>query len=338
MLPALRNRAVPIGSRSAASRIQKEQAAMKTPVNTPRMNGTPRSRLGWLFLVPILTTPVQAQLPNLNIAVDSICLTWPVTVEECIVVCSKSPTGPWTPVPVPIQEADGQYQAVVRCSDQQKYFRLAKGTCFVDDFEDGNIDDWTVTFVDPASEGDFIVEATCGRLRIHGGRSGDYDPAVMLSRKDLLFGDFALAIDILGWHDEPDAGALVGLGGRLEAEPVFPKFAFQFGLVAFRMVDNSSHSAVVLGNRYRYPMDLVGEIQELPTVLDPGKDYRLVFSAVGREMSVQLHDLKTGTLVKAYSHSDAPLPPGHVAFSVGDYGLYTDFLFDNFIAVGLWPE
>ena len=56
----------------------------------------------------------------------------------------------------------------VPCIGECKYFRLAPGQRFEDDFEDGDLEGWTVAYADPQATNNLSLVLTNGQLLIHG--------------------------------------------------------------------------------------------------------------------------------------------------------------------------
>ncbi|MCP5522267.1 MAG: hypothetical protein H7A46_12045 [Verrucomicrobiales bacterium] len=309
---------------------------MKTHLPDPQTRRIRFAPPAGLLLGSIVMASIHAQLPDLNIGVDSVCLTWAPTGEECIVVCAESPDGPWTPVPVPIREVDGQHHAVVRCSDQQKYFRLAKGLCFTEGFEATDLEGWTVLHWDPATEGIIIPEVSCGALRIHGPNAGFDSPLIALYRTDRALADFGLSLDILDWAHEDGAGANLAMIARLD--PAFDPSSrvdpqAYFGCLV--MSDNQDRRKSNLGFYTKYPDDWDYSPFERT---DAAKDYRIEFTGVGNKLTLRLFELGSGRLVHEFQEHYNKRDSGLVGFYVVDHDPTVDFRVDNFIAVGTTSE
>ena len=150
--------------------------------------------LGGLCVVLILATPLLGQSgPELKVehAEDGNCLlSWPVTPEEYVVVADRAADGAYRKALLAsVTQVDGTNYMTVPASHDAEYFRLVRGQRFEDDFEDGNLDGWTVApYPDPVWEGVYQVEVTNGHLRIRGTCSSCTDRTVLLYNTNLTDG------------------------------------------------------------------------------------------------------------------------------------------------------
>ncbi|MCP5522265.1 MAG: hypothetical protein H7A46_12035 [Verrucomicrobiales bacterium] len=324
---------------------------MRTHLLDPQMRRTRFAPPGWLLLLPILMASIQAQLPDLKIGVDSILLTWAPTGEECIVVCAESLDGPWTPVPVPIREVDGQCQAIVKCSGQQQYFRLKKGACFVEDFDEGFTEGWNIFYPSPEAEEAVNFDYSCGHLRITCTDLGETWPAYF-GREELLAGDFALSIDILDWNPDSTDRVIVCLHAlaNVEDDDVEQLKFYDCGWTIFGGPIPVGKSLLwtlrwdtMDDSKYLWDWDYLN-------VQLPERSYRLMVTGTHMEfgpqlrlkLTMQLFNRDTGELIKQETGWDtSPLAPGSVGFHVygPEDGTGTiDVTLDNYIAVVIPPE
>jgi hypothetical protein len=293
--------------------------------------------LGWLLLVPALALSLHAQ-PSLTIE-DGAVITWPASATNYIVQWANTPEGPWIPCLDPIASGPGYCAMAVPCIGECKYFRLAPGQRFEDDFEDGDLEGWTVAYADPQATNNLSLVLTNGQLLIHGLWPGSgLDRHVLFHRTNLVLADFAMSIDILGW-DESDGGDIpnIVLVGRLNPSYVTLTNSYWYGGGAgMRYSGDLTKSAMFLWKQ----LGVVGYGGSSAfEKTDPAKDYRLVFSGTGFQFTVQSFDLSDGTLRAEYSGTDNILTGGWVGFYVVEHGLSgtVGFWLDNFVAVGTTP-
>ena len=317
---------------------------MKTPSQTPGSSFRTLGRLGRLFLLPALalSLPAQTNGPEINIERAAAVISWPVSATNYIVLSSANPTnGPWYPCLDPIAYGPGTCQVAVRTTDHSQYFKLAQGEWFMDDFEDGDLDGWTIVYADPAAATNLTTEVTDGQLRIHGTWPGSgLWRSVILHRTDLLLADFAMSIDILGW-DESDPGddPCILLAARIDPNQVIPQnvYAYSAGL-AIRYYADPSRSALWFRESTGTDAQVLGEFAPFEQT-DPAKNYRLVFYGVGNRLTVELYDLTTGQRIAEHTVTDDTLADGWLGFWVYEAGPSgtVDFTLDNFVAVGTTP-
>jgi hypothetical protein len=96
----------------------------------------------------------------------------------------------------------------------------------VDDFEDGDIEGWTVAYESPQFENYVTLESTNGQLRIYGNWPGSgLKRIVIFHRTNLMLADFAMSTDIRGW-DESDSEDIpnIALVARLDPDYLSPRW------------------------------------------------------------------------------------------------------------------
>ena len=116
-----------------------------------------------------LSLPAQTNGPEMDIERAAAVISWPVSATNYIVLSAANPDGPWIPCLDPVARGAGVMQMAVRTTDYSQYFKLAQGQRFVDHFEDGDIEGWTVTYYSPDFESLATLEHANGQLRVHGG-------------------------------------------------------------------------------------------------------------------------------------------------------------------------
>jgi len=218
----------------------------------------------------------------------------------------------------------------------------------VDDFEDGDISDWVISYADPHAKTNLTVEVTDGQLHIHGNWPGtNHDRQVYLCKTNLLPADFAMSIDILGWDESPEDLLNVWLIARADLayfhEPT--NRASVHGGVSMTPFGSTTNSLVWLMKYWEHPTipptlfnsDLFEKIVST-------KNYRLAFGGTGGYHGVLLYEiLADGTLrlIHGFQVPEDPFPrtQGWVGFGVNQDGPSgtVDFTLDNFVAVGTVP-
>jgi len=295
--------------------------------------------LGWAFLFPALSLSLLAQNgPEMDMERAAAVISWPATNDDYIVLSSATVDGTYYPCLDPIARGPGVLQMAVRTTDHSQYFKLAQGQWFMDDFDDGNFEAWSVTYDVPDLETNIAVEPANGALRIHGTCAECDRRLVVFYRTKLMMADCALSIDILAWDesvigDRPGVGFVTRLAGPSVAES--PRYSAGIsmesgsypGRAALYIMEYTENGSHYLSGPAPFPK------------IDPVRDYRLVFYCVGPILTLQLFDLAEGTLVKQIQAIDSTLTDGWVALWVSENGPSgtLDFTVDNFVAVGTSP-
>jgi hypothetical protein len=301
-----------------------------------------RSRLGWLFLITVLaaTLPAQATGPEMEIQCGgdgTAVITCHDASNEWIVVSSSSLDGPWIPRLESVSPGSNTFQMTVTTPRQTEFFRLARGQRFVDDFEDGDLEGWSVFYPDPQFENFVTLDPTNGQLRIHATCPACPNRRVYLYNTNVLLADFVMSFDILAYDERPGDHPSAALVARLEPRVLNTYSAHYLAGVNPAASELPGWSKVWL---HRLP-DNVGTVDYLPK-MNPATDYRLVFHGVGNSLTVELYDLadlSAPIATNAVTDTGTPLPPGWIGFRVKEEGASgtVDWTLDNVVAVGTTP-
>jgi len=292
-----------------------------------------------MFLIPLLAASLPAQTNGPEINIQSLgdtnaALSWEDPTREYIVVRADTLAGPWVPCLNPVAYGPVTCTMTVPCTNNCKYFRLARG--YWEDFEDGDLNGWTVAFIDPQATNYVNWECTNGQLRVYGHWPGnDLDRRMIFYRTNLTLADFIMSIDILGWEDGvPGDQPIVSLFGRLDPATLnFPAVYSCGGAVGLRYDVDPNLSALSLWKSW--PGGVAWSTIPIAKT-DPAKDYGLLFDGVGGEFHVQVWEVPWGSgLVEHHYASDStPLLEGWVGLHLnvkGTNGVF-NFTFDNFVA------
>jgi hypothetical protein len=319
------------------------EKAMKTHTQICRNHFRSLSRLGWLFLIPALTTTLPAQPiePEMQIQCGgdgTALITCHDASNEWIVVSSSSLDGPWVPRLESVSPGSNTFQMTVTTPHQCEYFRLARGLRFEDDFNDGDLAGWSLYYSYPPFENFVTLEPTNGQLRISGTCAGCPSVArqVVFYRTNLVMADFAASIDVLGWDISPGSYANLTLVARVQPGPPSDYTPLYMG--GLQVAPPSTSGLSLLWVWEGGGAGVIGPGHFFPKI-DPARDYRLVFCGVGRKLTVKLYDLTDGHLVANYEVQDSTLTDGWVGFFVQETGPSgaMDFTVDNFRVVGTTP-
>ena len=219
-------------------------------------------------------------------------LVWP-DGGKCVLE-SDSLEGPWRPCPEPMSLGEGAYTCTVPLGDSVRYFRLDRGFCYFDSFDKPYSHSgvtWATTAVVPGG----TLKPTWarpgpGRCRILGEGTGNTD---FMLRWDSphWYRDCVGTVDIIDWGDAmEDAAFGIVLRARPETEMWFANTAGlpeerYAGLLTFKKADNPSESVLSISG----PAGAVLKEQRFPAV-NPDKEYRLRFWAVGDQLTLELFD------------------------------------------------
>jgi hypothetical protein len=302
------------------------------------------SRLGLILFTPLLATSLLAQPagPELKIAHagDRNCvLTWPVTSQEYVVISSDFVDGRWRPLLDSVTEVSGTNHMTVSATDQTRYFKLAQGQRLVDDFEDGDLEGWTITsYPDPVWQGIFQVEPTNGTLRIRGTCPSCTDRDVFLYRTNLMLADFSMSIDILGWDERAGDVPTLVMISRMDPSSVYPLPSWAYGAGLRTRGDSNPNVSAVYFIEFQGNTKSTGGWNSFAK-MHTSVDYRFVVRGTGGSFNSYLVDLSTGEKVVNNWISDPTLTEGWVGFYVTEHGSSgtLDFTLDNFVAVGTTP-
>lgn len=215
---------------------------------------------------------------------------------------------------------------------------------FHDNFDDGNIDDWTVFdaigFATGSPHGS--VAFPDGAIQINSPEA--LDPAlgagaVILGRPDLVFTDFEMSVDVLS--NDGDGGSL----GVLSARAQSPFFTYLLGIsTAFQddpiTPENSGKTGFFMtrlqGAEQQPLADQFLEIAE-------DTKLRIVFRGEGSQLTGQLFDLSDlSNPLATIAAEDDFYPSGFAELAAGAPTPFTDvaadITFDNFSLVATVPE
>ncbi len=218
-------------------------------------------------------------------------LVWP---EGKCVLESDSLEGPWRPCPEPMSLGEGAYTCTVPLGDSARYFRLDRGFCYFDSFDKPYSHSgvaWATTAVVPGgTPKPTWTRLGPGRNRILGEGTGNTD---FMLRWDSphWYRDCVGTVDIIDWGDTmEDATFGIVLRARPETEMWFANTAGlpeerYAGLLTFKKADNPSESVLSITG----PAGAVLKEQRFPAV-NPDKEYRLRFWAVGDQLTLELFD------------------------------------------------
>jgi len=290
--------------------------------------------LAVLALAANLAASLNAQAPP-EIAIEkSVLLSWPEDpVEEQIVLRANSLDGPWVPCLEPIFKRQGSLSTAVPTTGRQQYFKLAPGTQLSDDFSDP-AKPWTQCLQDARN---FETSYVNGALRIKAPAAGGVNRHVLIpfplpAPPAVVQADFAMSVDILDW-DVNAPHMEFGLCAR--ATPIADCASVggycYFGQLEFHR--GGPARLWVYGNPPNGPISAVKSI-----ALDSQKAYRLVFSGVGKQLTLRLFDRdRLGSPLLEVNATNSTLSQGIFGlWAMGVDSAY-DITVDNFIVTGTKP-
>jgi hypothetical protein len=272
----------------------------------------------------------------------SVCVvSWPEgTLEEQIVIGSSSldTSAKWTPLPEPIFKRHGRLCVNVPITSTQQNFRIVPGIQFVDHFDPpkppyAGRTLWVPGFYEPADATCWEVTDTDGVLRFHTLQIPvDGRALTRLPGPDLVVADFWASVDILH-SDFSLLGTSFAIAARVGGDPGnWPGLndGCIGGVAPDLMGVNQAQLFIRCGNADTYGAQFT---------IKPGTSYRLIFSGVGQQFSVEFVDLDAGQpAVDALVVTDSTFSQGLMAlwFDVTQ-GMY-DVTLDNFFVTGTKPE
>lgn len=213
--------------------------------------------------------------------------------NQGVLLESTSLDGPWQPCPEVFSWKDGAFGLSVPAGEPARFFRVGTGMQVVDRFKTTEpFTPWLVT----SPVGDTIhcprMVVTGGRGRIRGNRATNQDFVLGWDFSFWLHRTALASVDILDW-DETMQDAEFGL--LLRVRSTQPLWICQTeglphdrhaGLLAFRKESSPGESVLSITG----PGGEVLERRRIPAV-DPARQYRLQFSAVGDRLRLALFDL-----------------------------------------------
>lgn len=267
----------------------------------------------------------------------SVLLSWPQhTAEEQIVLGAASVNGPWVPWLEPIFKRQGEVCMAVPTTSAQQFFKLAPGNQLSDDFS-GQTEPWVPLFItgDP-NQTTFI--RTNGVLRLQG-QTGAPDTwgFLMPPGPDLVYADVAMFLDIVDW--DPNASHQeISLGARGTVNRQNP--GVSVGYLAFVTIKDPGIGGRTRLALYSNPPNI--NLRETALDLDPQKAYRLVFSAVGTQLTLDLFELDALRRPVGLAGSVAVTDNRHSRGAVCLWWLHTgqtayDITVDDFMVTGAKP-
>ena len=259
-------------------------------------------------------------------------LNWPEnTAEEQIVIGAGSlgSNAVWAPWPEPIFKRFGQLSMAVPTTSSQLFLTLTPGTQFIDDFNPpkwpyAGKGGWVPYFYNTADSTRFEVTNVDNALRIHTLMPAvDGRVVILPPGPDVVVGDFYASVDIIDW---PVQGLGFGIGARVWRDPDNPFPGNSIGYIGS-----------VMGTPRELGIFPVDHPPPPAFTYDPTADYRLVFSAVGSDLSLRLVNLATGETVQM-TPRDTQFQNGFVCFwmNAGPGGT-CDITLDNFFVTGTKP-
>jgi len=256
---------------------------------------------GVVFIGAGTPTPAELVVDNLEydlypapgLAIEkSVLLSWPEnTAEEQSVVSAESLTGPWVPCLEPIFKLHGEVCMAVPTTHNDQwlnpagYFKLVAGSQFSDDFSGGH-EPWVPLFI----EGDpnqFAFNRSNGVLRLQGQTGAPASWGFLAPPgPDLVYADVAMSLDILGWDpNAPDQEISFAARGTVDRQNPGTAVGY-LGYLVIKETASGGRSRLAL---YSDPPNT--DLRSLVLDLDPQKAYRLLFSAVGTQLTLDLFEL-----------------------------------------------
>ncbi|MCZ7635038.1 MAG: hypothetical protein M5U12_02595 [Verrucomicrobia bacterium] len=259
-----------------------------------------------------------------------------------IPVEAPSLAGPWTPCAAALTQDPTERCAAMPCDGAARFFRVVPGRHVLELFTDtsGN---WATASLIAGRVFKPNLSITGGRCRIRGSGLANED-FVMRYGADvgLWYTDCAASVDILDW-DDAMVGASFGIYLRVKSEQDLWFVATEGlppehygGMLTFRRSATDPTSVItILG-----PGDTTLANKSLP-LLDPDKQYRLRFCAVGKQLTLALFDLADlSTPLAVCEKLDSRIPKGLSALggrrARGEREFY-DVTIDRFLLNGVAP-
>ena len=237
-------------------------------------------------------------------------LEWP---GSDIALEADSLQGPWRPCPEPVTLGNAGYLCTVPLGGSARYFRTVMGYHASDSFEGGTQWAWKTTSVVPG--GPLPPAWNCytaqGRGRILGPATRNQD-FMLRWGAGIWYRDCVSTVDIADWgNDMADATFGILLRAKPETELWYsttdglPEQRYA-GLLTFKKADNPNESALSITG----PGGALLKEQRFGAV-NPDKEYRLRFWAVGDQLTLELFDLADpGTPIQAVTVMDGQVPEG----------------------------
>jgi len=226
---------------------------------------------------------------------------------------SESVHGPWRPCPEPVTLGAGHFTSTVRCTDSARYFRLLQGVNVFDSFDKDT--GWKTASVVPGSTMRPAVYRNFaqGRVRMLGTGTNNQDFVFRWNGDvGLWYRDCVATVDVSDWGEAMDDATFGILLRAVPAGEVWFNISGGLpdqryaGLLTFTKADNPAESALSITG----PGGAVLKEQRFAAV-NPDKQYRLRFWAVGDQLTLELFDLADpGTPIQTVTVTDGRVPEG----------------------------
>ncbi len=212
-----------------------------------------------------------------------------------VAIESDSLHGPWRPCADPARTDAGDYTTMIGLRGSSQYFRAVRGWFRLDSLDVQPYDwawMWRAASVVPGGtlRPAFIYDTAHSRGHILGSTTRNED-FMLRSNVGIWYRDCVGTVDILDWGDAMEDAAF-GILLRAQPETVLwftttaglPADRY-LGLLTFKKADNPAESALSITG----PGGEVLKEQRLAAV-NPDKEYRLRFWAVGDQLTLELFD------------------------------------------------
>ncbi len=255
---------------------------------------------------------------------------------------SNSIQGPWTPLLDPITTGTSAHSVNLASSKQHRFFRLAPGWHGMELFDNAS-GGWETGSPVPGRvwKPSFSLYQRRGHIHGEGVRNEDF---LLRFAGDAgnCYRDCVASVDVVDWDETmEDAGFGILLRVKPEGDLWFcgteglPTQHYG-GLLTFKTADNPAESALTITG----PGDVSLAVQRFPA-LNPEKQYRLRFWAVGRQLTLEVFDLDDlETPIATCARVDGRIAEGMSALygtrsrsAVGKY----DVTIDRFMLSGATP-
>ncbi len=232
---------------------------------------------------------------------------WYVALE------SESAQGPWRPCPEPVTLEASHLRSTVRLSALDKYFRLVQGVNVSDSFDSN--EGWLTASVVPGGtlRPSWLPRYPESFARIRGEGTHNEDFVLRWNGiTGLWYRDCVATVDIIDWGDAMEDATF---GILLRAVPEgeqwpnntggLPEQRYA-GLLTFKKADNLAESALSITG----PGGAVLREERFAAV-NPDKQYRLRFWAVGDQLTLELFEQDSlAAPIKTLTLTDGRIPQG----------------------------
>ncbi len=283
--------------------------------------------------------PPMPQTLEIERASDSTAaVTW--EGEAALMESTASPQGPWTPCIAEVSNTESRFTGQVPLLDSQRFFALGTGRYLAHRFDD--LGPWHTAKADVGAAGvNLGLRVSGGQASVHGHHLGDRDFLLRWGVTGVWWRDCVASVDVSDWGPDMEEGATFGIvlrakprtGVWLIEEEGLPPNRY-IGLLTFNKPGSPAESTLSITGPGG---ELLAESSPFPAV-DPAKDYRLRFWAVGDQLTAELFDLDDLTdPVAACEVTDDRCPTGIEALFVKPSPTgSTEIVFDNFLLWGVF--